>query len=148
MSKIAGANSSPDYTHSFAIPATATGVIKAIANDNTSFWGGSEAIFIKRLWIDVTTVAAGATCTIDAGVGDSATDVADARSDDILDGIDFGSGTSLAGTVVDSFTLDLAGATAIMTPIKVPVDDYFLLHVKTGDATGVTGTVYIEWTYA
>jgi hypothetical protein len=102
---------------------------------------GQDAI-ISRAWLDVTTVATAA-CTVDLGIGDSATDTADARSDDILDGID----VHTAVGRFDNFTLDLAGATAIMTPIDWVDDDYLLLHVKTGNGTGLVGKLYVEFTW-
>lgn len=136
----AGNGSAPVYVKSYDISGATTGVALATLNP------AGVDVFITRAFLNCTTLASGATCTVDLGIGDAADDTADARKDDILDGIDLGSGSATG--IYDSMNLDIAGATAICKPIAWVSDDYLLLSVATGDATGVVAKLYIEYTYA
>lgn len=141
MGKIAGNQSSPVYVYKATVTGAASGVLNAIPNTDNGIAGAD--LIITRAYL-ITTAAASGACTLDLGVGDSASDVADSRANDLLDGIDVNAG---AGTF-DSIALDIAGATGVSTPLAWPKDDYVLLHVASGNGTGLAGTLYIEYTYA
>jgi len=145
MSKIAGNDSSPVYTSVYNIANGTTGAILAVENSNDS--GIGARVWITRAWMEFTAAAAAA-CTLDVGVGDSASDIADTRSDDIFDGINAETGTLTLNVAIDSVALDIAGATASSVPVAWELDDFLLVQAKTGNATGLVGKLYVQYTYA
>lgn len=134
-----------NYTNIYTITGAASGVLLAVANTNSA--GLGHRAWIKRAWMEFSAAAAAA-CTIDVGVGDSATDTADGRSDDLFDGINVETGTLTLNVAVDTIALDIAGATASSVPVAWEVDDYLLLHVKTGNGVGLAGKLYVEYCFA
>lgn len=142
MPRILGASDARTHVQKHTITGAASGVLVAVGNSGTE--GIGERVWVTRAWMEFTAAAAAA-CTIDVGFGDSATDVADARSDDLFDGINVETGTLTLNVALDTITLDVAGATATMTPQAWEVDDFLLVHVKTGNGTGLAGTLNIEY---
>lgn len=133
------------YRNCYTITGAASGVLLAVANSNSS--GLGHRAWITRAWMEFSAASSGA-CTIDVGVGDSATDTADGRSDDLFDGINVETGTLTLNVAVDTIALDIAGATASSVPVAWEVDDYLLVHVKTGNGTALAGKLYIEYSFA
>jgi hypothetical protein len=134
-----------NYTNIYTITGAASGVLLAVANNNSA--GLGHRAWIKRAWMEFSAAAAAA-CTIDVGVGDSESDVADGRSDDIFDGINVETGTLTLNVAIDTAALDIAGATAAVAPVAWEVDDFLLVHVKTGNGTGLVGKLYIDYCFA
>lgn len=108
------------------------------ATSGIQAWQNPEAvaIIIQRCLLDVTTVATGA-CTID--VGYTATSAA-TTSDTLLDGIDANAAIILADSM--NAALD-SGANALAQ--KAAIGKWVTIDEKTGDATGMVATLYIQY---
>ncbi len=101
-------------------------------------WQNPEAvaILITRVILDLTTVSTGA-CTLDVGVTEAS---ATTTSDTLLDGVD----ANAAVAVFDSMNAALdAGANAKAQ--KLASGKWVTIDEKTGDATGLVGTLYIQY---
>lgn len=99
----------------------------------------ASAIIVTRVVLDLTTVSTGA-CTLDVGVTASS---ATTTSDTLLDGIDANSAVG----VFDSMDASLdTGANAHAQ--KVAVGKWLTVDEKTGDATGLVGTLHIMYLIA
>lgn len=146
MPQNAGNGSSAVYRDTLAISGGTTGVIASIEN-LAKF---DADVWIHRAWLVVSAGAAAAAtnCTIDVGIGDSISDTADSRANDILDGIDVEAGTVTLNVALDSIALDIAGATGLATPILFPRGDFLLVHVATGDATDFVAELHYEYSFA
>ena len=106
-----------------------TGGVVAWQNPETT------AIIILRVILDITTASSGA-CTLDVGV--TATN-ATTTSDTLLDGID-----ATAVVVSDSMNAALdTGANALAQ--KLAAGKWITIDEKTGDATGLVATLFIQY---
>lgn len=101
-------------------------------------WANPEAgaILILRVIVDITTVATAA-CTLDIGITASS---ATTSSDTLLDGID----VNTAIGVFDSMN-SLLDSAANAKAQKLASGKWITFDEKTGDATGLVGTAYIEY---
>lgn len=96
----------------------------------------STAIIILRVILDLTTVSTGA-CTLDVGVTETS---ATTTSDTLLDGIDANAATG----VFDSMNAALdSGANAKAQ--RLAAAKWITIDEKTGDATGLVGTLTIQY---
>ena len=106
-----------------------TGGVVAWQNPETT------AIIVLRVILDITTASSGA-CTLDVGV--TATN-ATTTSDTLLDGID-----ATAAVVSDSMNAALdTGANALAQ--KLAAGKWITIDEKTGDATGLVATLFIQY---
>lgn len=135
MGQQTGNNSAGKYIAIVAISGATTGTAAYLSN--AELIDANAVITSVTLFVDT---AASGTCTFDVGLGDSATDNADARHDDFLVGID----GEVVGTY-NNIALDIAGATGVSTPSEWPVDDFVLVTVATGSAAGLVGRLHVEY---
>ncbi len=96
----------------------------------------SVAILITRVLLDLTTVSTGA-CTLDV---DITTASAATSSDTLLDGIDANSAIGL----FDHMNAALDTGTNAFAQ-KLAAGKWVTIDEKTGDATGLVGTLYIQY---
>ncbi|PYQ25323.1 MAG: hypothetical protein DMF56_27815 [Acidobacteria bacterium] len=96
----------------------------------------SVAILITRVLLDLTTVSTGA-CTLDVGI---TTASAATSSDTLLDGIDANSAIGL----FDHMNAALDTGTNAFAQ-KLAAGKWVTIDEKTGDATGLVGTLYIQY---
>jgi hypothetical protein len=101
-------------------------------------WQNPEAvaILITRVLLDLTTVSTGA-CTLDIGI---TTASATTTSDTLLDGIDANSAVGL----FDQMNAALDTGTNAFAQ-KLASGKWVTIDEKTGDATGLVGTLYIQY---
>ena len=148
MSMIAGNQGhSPLYTASYKIPAGTTGVLLAVPNTQELGVGQRLLVWMAGIKVGTGADAAGTDCTIDVGFGDSATDTADTRSNDIFDGINVEAGTVDTTNMISNTALDVAGATALSGPFVWEVDDWLLVHVAQGSAVGLDAEIHLVYGY-
>lgn len=93
-------------------------------------------LIVTRLVLDITTKATAA-CTLDAGVGSSAT----TSYDNLIDGLDVNAAAGVFDNVEDQGT---NGKSAV----RWESDGYLTISEKTGAIAGLVGNAYIEYVRA